>query len=123
LPNIADRIEYSKLAASDPNEKLGSNGTLKRGSLGENDSAACESVISKEAMTRNKESVYLSEVLQKVPSCFPWRRIYFASVVLRDVISHFRSGGIENAYQARLRRAGIWPSCGGLQYSCRQAHA
>jgi len=72
LPNIADRIEYSKLAASDPNEKLlASNGTLKRGSLGENDSAACESAISKEAVTRNEEPVYLSEVLLKVPSYFP----------------------------------------------------
>jgi hypothetical protein len=40
LPNMADKMEYSRLAASDPKEKLGSNGTLKRGSPGEKDSAA-----------------------------------------------------------------------------------
>jgi hypothetical protein len=54
LPNIADRIEYSRLAASDPNEKLGSNGTLKRGSLGENDSAAQDKSIRMKAMSKSR---------------------------------------------------------------------
>lgn len=39
MPNIADSIEYSKLAASDPNAKLGSNEALNRGSLEGKDSA------------------------------------------------------------------------------------
>lgn len=39
LPSMADRMEYSRLAASEPNGKEGSYGTLKRGSLGGKGSA------------------------------------------------------------------------------------
>jgi hypothetical protein len=34
LPRIADRIEYSMFAASEPKVKLGSKGMLRPGSLG-----------------------------------------------------------------------------------------
>lgn len=40
FPNIADRIEYSKFAASDPKLKFASKGRLKTGSSGGNGSAA-----------------------------------------------------------------------------------
>lgn len=51
------------MAASEPNEKLGSNGTLKSGSLGENDSATYKSAIRRKAITGNKETAYMSEVV------------------------------------------------------------
>lgn len=40
FPRMADRMEYSRFAASEPKAKLGSKGTLKRGSFVENGSAA-----------------------------------------------------------------------------------
>lgn len=40
LPRMAERMEYSRFAASDPKAKLGSNETLKRGSFVGNGSAA-----------------------------------------------------------------------------------
>lgn len=46
FPSIADRIEYSRLAASDPNAKLGSNGILHIGSFCGNGSAGNRKGIS-----------------------------------------------------------------------------
>lgn len=33
LPKMAERIEYSRFAASEPNEKVGSNGVPRSGSF------------------------------------------------------------------------------------------
>lgn len=40
LPRMADKMEYSKFAASEPNAKFGSKETLKSGSFVGNGSAA-----------------------------------------------------------------------------------
>lgn len=69
LPNIADRIEYSKFAASEPNAKLGSKLRLNRGSaVAGNGSAGAVS------MTKNGEikgRIYVVVKVQGWALAFP----------------------------------------------------